>query len=150
MLNKGQKIAVRLGYAIVAAILQAELKKINSTEGGATPPVQDTIAQKVGKQLLEVGKQSVDILTNNNPDDSGEFKELVNQQKQITAKIGLEAVRELAEKDIKDPTVKLVIITLIEQLEKSLEEGGFSEDTLHSMGERLMALSEQANEDPKF
>jgi hypothetical protein len=138
----------RLGHAIIIAVLQAELRKAYPANPDGTTPQED-ITQKLAKQFVVLANQSVGILTNNNPDDKGEFKALVEEQKKTTAKLGLEAVRELAEKDIKDPTVKLVILTLVDNLALALEQGSFSENTLHSMANQLVSLGETSNEVPK-
>lgn len=119
MLSKIAKFGISTGWKIIMGVIVAELSKI-------TQPV----LRKLADNFVYAGNKTVAILTNNNPDDSGEFAALLQEQKQVAAVIGLEAAKDLVVNKIPDPNLQALVNTTLEQVLEALRTGTFNEAAL--------------------
>lgn len=129
MLSKISKFGVGLGWSIISKVLKDRVSEI-----------KDPATLKLANHFNKVGQKSVDVLTNDNPDDKLEFDVLLKEQKTETAIVGVEAARELVKDKIKDPLVRTLVDSALEEVQKALLNGTFSEADF--MGNVQVAIDE--------
>jgi hypothetical protein len=115
MLSKTAKFAAKLAWNLLTKALEAKYL-VGFSE----------ITKKIAAQLLSVGDKSVKVLTNDNPNDSDEFKLLLEAQKTETAIIGLEVAEEYVLKHVTDELSKMLVISCLQEVRAALAGGEFS------------------------
>jgi hypothetical protein len=137
MLSRIARFTINLGWSILAKTLKAEIQTISEPTGKA-----------VAEHLLESGEKSVAVLTNSNPDDKKEFQLLLEERKKSTALLGIDAAKKMLEGKINNPTAKVLVDSVFEEVRKAIDLGSFSEEVfLENLAQ--METSGQVPEVPK-
>jgi hypothetical protein len=106
------KISIKIFWAVLVSAIPEILKN---------KPL--TTTQQEGLDLgKKIGDDVAKALTDSNPDDTAQLKEVFDEHKQEIAEVSLDMIEETVQAKVQDPTTKLVVNSAIATLRTVLQE----------------------------